>query len=189
MSQQGPPKRDKFAALAQQSSSDAFRRRDKFAALERRGDPVVVTHEQQQETQEQKLWKERMEQRQAIWKDMEQAEALTIKLLQLAQETATSLATTTTTTSTVDKNQVSSMANEFSQTLTRIHQCLLPHAAHVKAYTNPSRINRMYQARVELRLAQEKREIIQELLSLEQQQETMSETQKQQLLKRKREDS
>ena len=51
--------------------------------------------------------------------------------------------------------------------LLRFTPSLPPHSSLVKPYAAPRSINRMYQTRVELRLAREKRALLQEYLRLE----------------------
>jgi hypothetical protein len=61
---------------------------------------------------------------------------------------------------------------DYQSTVEQIHALLAPHADLVKAYQAPTRLNRMYQARVELRLADEKQNLLQEFLRLQKEEET-----------------
>ena len=121
-----------------------------------------------------------MRQRSAVWKDLEEAEAATIRLLQLSQKTTQRLARSTTANN-IDndddddanaKDEESPLSlqectEQFRETVSKIHTKLAPHSSLVKPYAAPRSINRMYQTRVELRLAREKRALLQEFLRLE----------------------
>jgi hypothetical protein len=65
---------------------------------------------------------------------------------------------------------------DYQSTVEQIHALLAPHADLVKAYQAPTRLNRMYQARVELRLADEKQNLLQEFLRLQKEEETAATT-------------
>jgi hypothetical protein len=142
---------------------------------------------------------QRMDQRAAVWSDLGRAEAQTIQLLQTAQTTAAHLAaasSSSSTNTTANNSSSSSDAHnndpdrpsrpqeaalrrcmtDYQTTVEKIHALLAPHAALVKAYQAPVRINRMYQARVELRLAEEKRQLLSEFLRLQQEEITTSTT-------------
>jgi hypothetical protein len=99
---------------------------------------------------------QRCQQRDAIYADLDQAEALVIQLLQVAQDTATALSS----------NQEVSVS-QYQSTLQHIHALLQPHAQYVQAYQAPSTTTRMYQTRVEWRLAVEAQEILQDYRALE----------------------
>jgi hypothetical protein len=218
-----PPKRDKFAALAQQlqlkqassnvsqstqiapqgdklaamgaarstnedslsNRSDALRapRRDKLAAMGQRISPSTgeasllpesPKQKEQEEAQESRrnAMEERARQRDSVWKDLERAEAATIKLLQLAQETAATLADATN--SVIPLTTLSKNAAAYRDTLSNIHDWLSPHSSLVVAYQAPSRTNHVYEARVEWRLAEEKRALLQEFLRLHKHQESVA---------------
>jgi hypothetical protein len=66
-------------------------------------------------------------------------------------------------------------SNAYRETLQKIHQTLTPHGKFVKAYQN-HQVDKtqdkeggpnMYAARVEMRLAQEKKRVLEEMLRLE----------------------
>jgi hypothetical protein len=140
-------------------------------------------------------WETRKNQRQLVWKDLEDAEASVLNLLDQAQKTATLLAQKTTDTSSTnpdrdddddkmqgndeDEEQDNSdkllattrkLATMYRETLTTIHGKLAPHAEFVKAYKEPQHVNRVYQARIEEGLAQQKKELLEGMLKLEQKQ-------------------
>ena len=170
------PKRDKFASMAASLAT---------ASASPRPAPQQEDHHQAVTTSDEKkeLLKQRMEQRDKILKDLQQAEGLTWNLLTLANKTADSLSELDTT-----KEQVSQLSKQFRDTLQNIHSILTPHASLVVAYQNHSidknrkedseekeegheqkeSVN-MYAAKVERKLAQERRNVLQELLRLEQQ--------------------
>jgi hypothetical protein len=74
-------KRDKFAAMAAASSSSAL-------------EPAPSPPQQKQDpkTEALKLLQKRIDQRSRVWKDLEEAEAAAVKLLDVAQETTARLA-------------------------------------------------------------------------------------------------
>jgi hypothetical protein len=114
------------------------------------------------------------------------AEAQTIQLLQTAQTTATHLAAAASYNNNSDNDSksdpdkasgsqvtaIQKCMKDYQSTVEQIHALLAPHADLVKAYQAPTRLNRMYQARVELRLADEKQNLLQEFLRLQKEEET-----------------
>ena len=101
------PKRDKFAALASSRSRHADTtsttvtpKRDKFAAMGQRQSEAVVlgtavvasSDDTTAEATKLAEWQTRQHQRQAVWKDLDQAESLVLDLLEQAQKTANVLA-------------------------------------------------------------------------------------------------
>jgi hypothetical protein len=160
------PRRDKLTALA-------------VSAPQHQEHQPVATSEEKNE-----LLKQRMAQRDRVLKDLQQAEGWTWNLLTLANKTASSLSTLDTT-----KEQVSELSKQYRDTLQNIHSILTPHASLVVAYQNhgvdknrkeasdeekkeghgQKEIVNMYAAKVERKLAQERRNVLQGLLRLEQQ--------------------
>jgi hypothetical protein len=65
---------------------------------------------------------------------------------------------------------------DYQSTVEQIQALLAPHAELVKANQVATRLNRMYQARVELRLADEKQNLLQESLRLQKAEETAAAT-------------
>jgi uncharacterized protein YeaO (DUF488 family) len=61
------------------------------------------------------------------------------------------------------------LAARTRETLAHLHAKLAPHADLVKAYQEPQRVNRMYQARIEEGLARQKKELLSRMVALEQQ--------------------
>lgn len=193
------PKRDKFAAMSARSGdNEPQRKRDKFAAIASRGEDsskrdklsAMAAHREETmttvkaETDECKAvketqateWKTRIEEQNQVWSDMDKAEASTIHLLKVAQQTAEALAQN-------EMTQLHELSQKYRDTLQTIHDALAPHAALIRAYTLPSRINRMYQARVELQMAEQRRDLFRELLRIEKNDENHDSS-----LKRKRDE-
>ena len=206
--QQQQHKRDKFASMAaarqSQTTTTAAPKRDKFASMTAAaaatsGESLTVTPS---EKDIENAIKKRMKQRDQVFKDLEQAEGWTWQLLTLACQTARSLSDLT-----ADNNtDISEMSAKYRETLQKIHSILTPHAHLVVPYQNhqvdkkeevqqqhtnaeEDRIN-MYAARVEMRLAQERRNVLNELLRLEKESEdSLSEPSEADTgLKRKRDD-
>jgi hypothetical protein len=96
--------------------------------------------------------------RNAVWHDLDRAEASVMHLLQAARTTARQLAASISAeTSTVS---LTDSASDYFQALQSIHDWLAPHADLVQAYAAPQRPALMYQARVERRLAQDRRALL-----------------------------
>jgi len=174
------PKRDKFASMAQTTAKP---RRDKFASMAQRDKfagspqeskvneaPALVTEKTREERM--KELEQRIHQRQNILKDLEKAEGQVWNLILLAGESAKKL----TTLKVVDDDKsLSSISSKYLATLQQVHSLLSPHAKFVKAYQNhkeEAEAKNMYAARVETRLSQERRNVIEEFLMLEKQEES-----------------
>ena len=178
------PKRDKLASMMAAASShaqqDTTAKRDKFAS-------IAAASQQQQSTatittinDKNSLLQKQMTQRNQALKDLQQAEGCTWQLLTLASKTARSFSNIHHET---NEDDVSQLSQQYRDTLQKIHSILSPHASLVVAYQNhvvdkqqdtvhkKQNVN-MYAARVELRLAQERRNVVKELLRLEQQETT-----------------
>lgn len=168
----GPPKRDKFAALASaqaQTASTAAPKRDKFASMQTtmaapRRDKFAAVQQQKIEDekhQKQKKIQARCHQRDSVWKDLDEAEAGVCKLLQLAESTASKLASFVT-----HPQHNLDEPEAYQETLNTIHGLLKPHAHFVQAYQPPAHINKMYLQRVELRIAESKRALLQDYVEI-----------------------
>lgn len=181
-----PPKRDKFASLAAREGG-GMPKRDKFSAMAAtaaKSGPSVSTEsndnddaaaakalELERQARQSELLK-RCHQRDSVWQDLDLAEAKTIQLLQLAETTAIALAEKTMTNddaSSVDMSDLQRIHSQYQQTVVEIHSLLKPHADLVQAYKAPTRVNRMYLQRVELRLADAKRSLLQDFINLQKQ--------------------
>lgn len=147
-------------------------RRDKFAAVQEQ--KRVVMEEQQRKTLD-----ERCRQRDMVWQDLDRAEINVLEVLQLAQATSELLSqktveeTTTTATTTNNNNKESELdleelVRKYQDRVSEIHSLLKPHAQHVVAYKAPDDVNRMYLQRVEHRIAASKRDLLRDLLWMEQ---------------------
>jgi hypothetical protein len=191
------PRRDKFSAMASRQQTGAGATSDADATMTT---AVVVTLDQSQEEaakERNRLLQQRMDQRDNVWSDLCKAEAQTIQLLQTAQTTATHLAAAASYSSSTDndadatakassgedapasRSQVAAIQKcmkDYQSTVEQIHKLLAPHADLVKAYQAPTRLNRMYQARVELRLADEKKQLLSEFLRLQKEEEETAAT-------------
>lgn len=169
------PARDKFASLAQTTHQQSAQqpKRDKFASLAQQSNPPIgeIDEEKRKNQEKMKALKTKIQQRQTVLNDLEKAEGHTWNLIQLSSKTAKHL-----TKLGVDQDSValSGICSSYRRTLQQIHSLLSPHAKFVKSYQNFDRSHQeasegtnMYAARVDTRLAQERRNVLQELLRLE----------------------
>jgi hypothetical protein len=187
-----PPRRDKFASMASRQQTGAGG--PTSDAVTTAVDATLDQSQQEAAEKRNRSLQQRMDQRDAVWSDLCKAEAQTIQLLQTAKTTATHLAAAASynnsnsdgaaakASSEPDKpsgSQVTAIQKcmkDYQSTVEQIHALLAPHADLVKAYQAPTRLNRMYQARVELRLAEEKRQLLSEFLRLQKEEETAATT-------------
>jgi hypothetical protein len=98
--------------------------------------------------------------RHAVWHDLDRAEASVMHLLQAARTTARQLAASVSNAESNAGATLTDSASDYFQALQSIHDLLAPHADLVQAYTAPQRPALMYQARVERRLAQDRRALL-----------------------------
>ena len=124
------PKRDKFAAMASRGSDNSDNnvgstpKRDKLAAMARRPEGAVgsndvattTTTDMLMTTRQAKYeeWEKLKNQRAAVWRDLEEAEAFVLDLLDQAQQTATVLAQQTSGDSNVPGNDDDDDDNEMN---------------------------------------------------------------------------
>lgn len=177
------PKRDKFASMALAtaiskrdestitSQATTQPKRDKFASMaqQQKSPPSGQTTPKRTAAERMKALEKRTQQRQKVLKDLEKAEGHTWNLIQFASKTARHL---TKLKVEDDDTTLSEISSKYRDTLQKIHSLLSPHAKFVKAYQNhqeESEATNMYAARVETRLAQERRNVLEELLRLEKQ--------------------
>jgi hypothetical protein len=168
-----PPKRDKFASLksGRQSEEAGGDSTSNTAVTVRRGDKFAAVRQQkqvaEQQTKQQALL-DKCRQRDQVWKDLDTAEAAVVRLLQLAEQTASILAAQTSIPSSESSNH-NTMSNlvqiqsQYQEKVHEVHSLLKPHAAFVRAYQAPARANPMYLQRVELRLADSKVGLLEQL--------------------------
>jgi hypothetical protein len=191
-SEAAAPKRDKFAALANRSATGADAttastvaaatapKRDKFAALGQRAETKASSSSPQEDEETARknrtaLSEQRKKQRAHVWQDLDDAQDLVLDLLEHARQTAITLAEHTTTKAQDDGDATSlvtttrHLAALTRETLASLHGKLAPHADLVKAYQEPQRVNRMYQARIEEGLARQKKELLTSMVALERQ--------------------
>ena len=151
------------------TTTTAKPRRDKLASMAESKNQSSAADEMKRQEEERQKLKERCQQRSLVWKDLDRAQAKTIQLLDIAQETTQLLG------STDDGNsypRLSTLSNEFSETLQELYGTLEPHAHFVKAYTNDNEeseqmSNRLYSSRVDMRIAQSRKTLLQEMVELE----------------------
>jgi hypothetical protein len=151
-------KRDKFAAMG------ARRGNCNSSASQVLSQNVLRTKETTQRV---------IVQRDGVWKDLERAQALAVRLLQVAQETAAALGRPQNT----SFHLLKSLATQYQTTVAAVHTCLAPHAHFVTAYrttagskhtkNNNTTHNRMYTNRVELQMAASRKALLQDMLALE----------------------
>jgi hypothetical protein len=168
-----PPKRDEFASLnsGRQSEEAGGAGTKNTAVAVRRGDKFAAVRQQkqvaEQQTKQQALL-DKCRQRDQVWKDLDTAEAAVVRLLQLAEQTASILAAQTTTPSneSSSNNTMSNLVqiqSQYQEKVHEIHSLLKPHTEFVRAYEAPARVNPMYLQRVELRLADSKVRLLEQL--------------------------
>ena len=119
-------------------------------------------------------------QRDAVWEDCDTAEHAVTDLLKYAEQTTMLLAKNTTSGIDSDvyvqsKEQLSQLINEYQSTVGQVHDLLAKHAHHVQAYKSnvqrqgeamtTSSSNSLYTQSVELRLAETKRRLIQDIVT------------------------
>lgn len=168
--QQSAPRRGKFAKLAAVKQASAT---NTTAATETAATTTASNNEK-----EMGFLQKRASQRDAVLKDLKQAEGLTWRLLELASSTCNALCDLE-----FDQEAVSKTSAEYRETLQQIHAKLTPHAHLVVPYQNHEvdgkkgeEQNNMYAARVEMRLAMERKEVLGELLRLEQEEKQQDST-------------
>jgi len=171
-----PPRRDKFSAMASRSGNKSSARdgtnqiNAAIATAIPNTDASASSTDKHHAQQEQ-----RRHQRDAVWKDLAQAQAITVKLLATASQTVAHLSAACNNPNTAPKERASPhkavqecMAT-YQQQLQTIHGLLADKAPHIQPYqTTVNTLSSMYQARVELALAEEKRCLVAEFLRLEQ---------------------
>ena len=161
-------RRDKFASLAQSGRTP---KRDKFAALNNKTNEdkalpsASATAARSTDARATQL-QARIRQRKSVLADLEQAEGLTWTLTQVASTTAKALADL----KDESTDGLLSLTKKYRETLQKIHSLLSPHSALVVAYQNHNQdeeSSNMYAARVEMRLAQERRKVVSDFLEIE----------------------
>jgi hypothetical protein len=109
-----------------------------------------------------------LQQRGDVLNDLEKAEGYIWNLIHFASKTSGDLVKLR-----VDDDTTSTLtelSSQYRDTLQTIHSLLSPHSKFVKAYQNHQEetdVSNMYAARVETRLAQERRNVLDELVRLE----------------------
>lgn len=177
--QQPPPKRDKLAAMSARQQAPA---NDKLSAMAKSSTETtaVAMKKDAHDTKVQQL-QQRLQQRQAVWNDLAIAEAETVRLLEYAREnareTSQQLAHACTNTNIIGSDttasRISQLGQEYASTLERIQARLQPHAQLVQAYRSR---DANVQHAVQLRMAQERRALLQEWTRLEQEELTIETT-------------
>eukprot|EP00980_Cylindrotheca_fusiformis_P018792 scaffold6265_cov193-Cylindrotheca_fusiformis.AAC.12 len=172
-----PPRRDKMAALAASqatttsSASGGSRGNSKLAAMAAASGAAVApeaTSSDGLKTLHAAKLKSRMSKRRQILENLDLAEDLTCKLLELVHKTTTALQDLSS-----NSSDLPHLSREYRKTLNEIHPLLSTGAEDlVRPYKNHSTETNqsMYAARVEMRLAKERTDVIKVLTELEQEQ-------------------
>ena len=210
-SQSQPPRRDKLAALAARSNagpgstdtsaSDARApagtgRGNKLAAMAANASamssskpPVVDAKKAEEEAKGKHLEKvkERLNKRKHILQNLDRAEDLTCQLLEIAHKTTTALQDLSC------APNISELSLAYRQTLREIHPLLSTDTEElIQPYKNHANETKqsMYAARVEMRLAKERTQVLKMFTELEadqqRQQQPMEISQQSETLKKKR---
>ncbi|KAL3945036.1 MAG: hypothetical protein SGBAC_000893 [Bacillariaceae sp.] len=181
-----PPKRDKLAALAasQRASADggtsatpaAARGNSKLAAMAAASSSatqvVTETIDEKNEKRTREL-QEKMSKRKQILQDLDRAEDLTCKLLDIVHQTTNALQDMAS-----SSPELAQLSRDYRKTLQEIHPLLSRGTeALIQPYQNHATETKqsMYAARVEMRLAKERTDVLKTFTALERQ-ETQSTT-------------
>jgi uncharacterized protein YjgD (DUF1641 family) len=161
-----PPRRDKLAALASRAAANPppTGRGDKFAAMAANsassvGDVAIENPEQKKPKDEEKIakMKERLSKRREILQNLDRAEELTCKLLEIAHKTATELQDLST------SPNISELSRSYRSVLQELHPLLSNDTQNlIQPYQNHSNETKqsMYAASVEMRLARERTQVL-----------------------------
>ena len=171
------PRRDKFSSLAESNAKKAGGGNNKFAAMAAANASGTSPREMQphqgtdKATREESLTslKERMSRRGKIFENLDRAEDLTCKLLEIVHQTTTALQDL----SGESSRKLNQLSREYRSTLQEIHPLLSQDTETlVKAYQNHSTETKqsMYAARVEMRLAKERTDVLKAFTELEKRQ-------------------
>jgi len=169
------PRRDKFAAMASRSSSAAAppapsSRGNKFAAMSAASTSAAVSEEKQKndeaEGKEKRLQeiKEKLSKRKRVLENLDRAEDLTCKLLEVAHQTTRALEDLTC------APDISELSRSYRETLRELHPLLSTDTEDlIRPYQNHSTETKqsMYAARVEMRLAKERTQVLKMITELE----------------------
>lgn len=174
-----PPKRDKLAALAASKATSSSgggapttgggsRGNSKLAAMAAANSsavaPAASNSAIEKEIHDARL-KARMSKRRQVFENLDRAEDLTCKLLELVHKTTTALQDLSST-----SPDLPLLSREYRKTLNEIHPLLSTDVDDlVRPYKNHSTETKqsMYAARVEMRLAKERTDVLKSLTELE----------------------
>jgi hypothetical protein len=176
-----PPRRDKLAALAASQATPSSsggapqagesRGNSKLAAMTAASSsaaaPAASNDANQKEAHAARL-KERMSKRRQIFENLDRAEDLTCKLLELVHKTTTALQDLSSA-----SPDLAQLSREYRKTLNEIHPLLSADVEDlIRPYQNHSTETHqsMYAARVEMRLAKERTHVLKALTELEREQ-------------------
>lgn len=179
-----PPKRDKLAALAARSAAATpesgaavTRGSSKLAAMTAAattaGRVVTEAIDGKREKRMSEL-QEKMSKRKQILQDLDRAEDLTIKLLDIVHQTTNALQDMTS-----SSPELAQLSRDYRKTLQEIHPLLSRGTeALVQPYQNHSTETNqsMYAARVEMRLAKERTDVLKAFTELQRQQQNRATT-------------
>ena len=186
------PRRDKFAAMANRASSTATasspvpeisadaawppggRRGNKFAAMAANNRAPTATSEEEKSKAEAAIReerlrgiKEKLSRRNKILGDLDRAEDLTCKLLEVAHQTTKALEDLSC------APNISALSKVYRETLRELHPLLSTGTEElIQPYQNHSTETRqsMYAARVDMRLAKERTQVLKLVTELERKQ-------------------
>lgn len=185
---QPPPRRDKLAALASRQATTTTHtvaappvgRGNKLAAMAANNarapaegessstvPPKEDAKKKELSTQDEQFraFQKEISKRDKILENLDRAEEMTCKLLQIAHQTTTALQDLT------GETDVSSLSKAYRETLRAIHPLLSTDTQElIKPYQNHTTETKqsMYAARVEMRLAKERTQVLKDLIASEQ---------------------
>jgi hypothetical protein len=170
------PRRDKFAAMANRSSTAPVPaagngRGNKLAAMAATNRPQAATTEEEKRkaeavVREKRLQglEEKLSKRKKLLGDLDRAEDLTCKLLQVAHQTSDALQDLSC------APNISALSQTYRETLKELHHLLSEGTEElIQPYQNHSTETKhsMYAARVDMRLAKERTQVLKVITELE----------------------
>lgn len=156
-------KRDKFSAMASRAAAAA-------AAASSTAEPTPEQPPPPPMNGKIKEWTEKCEQREKLWKDLEEAEVHILDVMDYAQQTVECFARQAEgDTTTAGPTEIQKLSSQVQQCIRQLHDKLAPAAQFIQAYQPPERINKLYQVRVEEGLAVQKEKVLKGLVELEKQ--------------------
>lgn len=174
-----PPRRDKLAAMASRNTAvpSSAGRGNKLAAMAASVPKAAsdeMAHQEQNKAREQSIKhiKEKLSKRKKILENLDRAEDLTCKLLEIAHQTTKALEDLSC------APNISELSRAYRETIRELHPLLSTNTEDlVQPYQNHTRETKqsMYAARVEMRLAKERTQVLKIMTDLEKKQRLGSE--------------